>query len=441
MTGLQVLALVALAAPPLSAEADQWPQFRGSGARGIAEGGRPPERWGADLNVAWKSEIPGRGWSSPIVWGDRIFLTSVVAHGEVEAPKKGLYFGGERPLPPAEHRWLVHAVDWETGKLLWQREAHRGVPPSPRHLKNSFASETPVTDGERLYAYFGNLGVFCYDFSGKLLWTQRFDANPMRYGWGTAASPVLHQGRLYIVNDNDRQSFLIALDARTGKILWRVERQERSNWATPYVWSNERRTEIVTPGSGGIRSYDLDGKLLWQLGPMSSIAIPTPFSAFGLLYVASGYVGDDVRPVYAIRPGGAGDLTLAKDQENSDFIAWSLRQGGPYNPSPLVYGDHYYTLYDRGFLTCHDARTGKEVYGKVRIDAEAGAFTSSPWAYGGKIFAQSEDGDTYVIQAGAEYKLLGKNSLNEFSMATPAIARDSLILRTMSNLFRIAQRP
>ncbi len=441
MTCPALLTLFALAAAPPLAESDRWPQFRGPEARGIAEGGGLPERWSASENVRWKMETVGRGWSSPIVWGDRIFLTGVAASGDVEPPRKGLYFGGERPASAAEHRWLVQAFDWQTGKLLWQREAHRGVPPFPRHLKNSYASETPVTDGERLYAYFGNVGVFCYDLSGTLLWSERFPSYPMRYGWGTAASPVLHEGRLYIVNDTDQQSFLVALDAKTGKTVWRVDRPERSNWATPFVWNSGGRTEIITAGTGGVRSYDLSGTPLWQLGPMSSISIPTPFAAFGLLYVASGYVGDDVRPVYAIRPGGSGDLTLAKEQERSEFVAWRLPQGGPYNPSPLVYGDDYYTLYDRGFLTCHDAKTGKEIYGKVRIDPEAGAFTASPWAYGGKLFALSEDGDTFVIQAGAEYKLLGKNSLGEFSMATPALARDSLILRTISNLYRIAHRP
>ena len=430
--------LVALGAAPMARRADNWPQFRGPNAAGIAEGARLPETWSATEHVAWKTAIPGRGWSSPIVWGDRIFVTSVVASGEIEPPRKGLYFGGERPASAAEHRWMVYAVDWATGKIVWEREAHRGAPPVARHLKNSYASETPITDGERLYAYFGNVGLFCFDLSGKPLWSQRWDVRPMRYGWGTAASPVLHQGRLFVVNDNDEQSFLIALDARTGRTIWRVDRQERSNWATPFIWENDRRTEIVTPGTGKIRSYDVDGKPLWELGPMSSITIPTPFARFGLLYVASGYVGDPVRPVYAIRPGASGDITLGKDQTTSEFIAWHLPQGGPYNPSPLVYGDYYYTLYDRGFITCHDARTGKEIYAKVRIDPETSAFTASPWAYNGRIFALSEEGDTYVIQAGPDYKLLGKNRLNEFSMATPAIARDSVLLRTDSHLYRIA---
>jgi outer membrane protein assembly factor BamB len=248
---------------------------------------------------------------------------------------------------------------------------------------------------------------------------------------------VLHQGRLYIVNDNDEQSLLTALEAGTGKEIWRVERGEKSNWATPFVWEHDGRTEIVTPGTTKVRSYDLDGKPLWELGGMSSIVIPTPFTAHGLLYVTSGYVGDETRPVFAIRPGAKGDISLKAGESSNEAIAWSLPQGGPYNPSPLVYGDFYYTLYDRGFLTCHDARTGEEFYGKQRLDRETQAFTVSPWAYNGKIFCLSEDGDCFVVEAGAEFLLAGKNSLGEFTMATPAIARGGLVIRTAEAVYRI----
>lgn len=418
---------------------ERWPQFRGSQSLGVAEDPNLPETWSATENVAWKTEIPGSGWSSPVVWGDNIFVTSVISAEEKEAPKKGLYFGGERKVPADVHRWMVYCVDWKTGKIRWEREVHHGVPPSSRHLKNTFASETPTTDGERVYAYFGNLGLFCFDVNGKLLWSKRWGPFQTRYGWGTAASPVLYKDRLYLVNDNDDQSFLIALNKQTGEQVWRVERQEKSNWATPYIWEHDRRTEIVTPGTQRVRSYDLNGKLLWEFTGMSSISIPTPFSKFGLLYITSGYVGDNRRPVYAIRPGAEGDITLKEGETSNKFIAWFQPQAGPYNPSPLVYGDYYYTLLDRGFFTCHEAKTGKEVYGKQRIEAGAGAFTSSPWAYNGKLFCLSEDGDTFVIQAGPVFKVLGKNSLDEMCMATPAIVRGSLIMRTASKLYRITK--
>jgi outer membrane protein assembly factor BamB len=387
--------------------------------------------------VKWKLTIPGHGWSSPIAWGDRIFVTSVIPAGNTETPKRGLYFQGERPAPTIDHRYLLYAIDFATGKIVWEREVHRGIPPGARHLKNTFASETPVTNGTRVYAAFGNVGIFAFDFNGKPVWSLPIDAKPTRNGWGTGSSPVVDNGRLYYVNDNEEASWLIAADAATGKIIWRIERPKETNWATPYVWRHAGRTEIVTNGTSAIRSYGLDGTPLWQLGPSSTHVIPTPFSSGDLLYASSGYVGDSRRPVYVIRPGGRGDISLKPGDTSNASIAWSLPQGGTYNVSPIVYGDHFYTLFDRGFFTCHDAKTGKEIYTKVRLDPTASGFTASPWAYNGKIFAMSEDGTTYVIQAGPEFKVIGQNVLDEFTMASPAIHRDSLIIRTATALYRI----
>ena len=430
----------ALALVTIGAADVEWGQFRGPGSTGVvSDNPALQDKWNATENFIWKTAIPGVGWSSPVVAGDLIFLTAAISAAGKEAPKKGLYNGGNRDKPSDEHRWLVYAIDFRKGGIVWQREVHRGVPSIARHLKNSYASETPATDGERVYFWFGSAGLFCFDLKGKLLWTQKWPGYETRYGWGTSSSPVLHEGRVYIAYDNEEKSFLAALDKKTGKIVWQIDRDEKSNWATPYVWASGTRTEIVVPGQKRVRSYDLDGKLLWEIGGMSSIVIPTPFSRHGLLYVTSGYVADPIRPVFAIKPGASGDFSLKPGETSNKWVAWHLPQGGPYNPSPIVYGDYYYTLYDRGFLTCHDARTGAEVYSKVRLDEAAAAFTASPWAYNGKLFALSEDGDTFVIEAGPRYKLLGKNSLDEMTMATPAIARGSLILRTASNLYRIAK--
>ena len=359
----------------------------------------------------------------------------------MEEPKKGLYFGGERKeAPKAEHRWLVQCLDLNSGRELWRQEAHRGAPANQLHIKNTYASETPVTDGERVYAYFGNVGVFCYDMSGRKLWSTNWPAVKTRYGWGSAGSPVLHKDRLFIVNDNDDKSFAVALDAKTGRQLWHIDRDEKSNWATPYVWQNEQRTELIMPGTKRVRSYDLDGKLLWELGGMSTIVIPTPFSKFDLLYVCSGYVGDQKRPVFAIRPGASGNISLKSGEATNEFVAWSQPAAGPYNPSPLIYGDFFYVLFDFGFLSCHDARTGREVYEKQRINPTGSvSFTASPWAANGKVFALSEDGDTFVFQAGPHYKLLHKNSLDEMCMATPAIAGDRLLIRTLTKLYCLRQ--
>lgn len=419
---------------------DNWPQFRGPRA-GVAEDDPAlPDTWSATQNVVWKADVPGMGWSSPIVWGDHVFLTTVINSEQTEPPRPGLYFGGERPASAATHRWMVYDVDFKSGAIRWQKEIHKAAPPGPRHLKNSYASETPVTDGERVYVYFGNVGLFVFDMTGKPVWSKTVDPVKTRLGWGTAASPVLHRDRVYLLNDNDEKSSLTAYDKRTGAEIWRVARDEGTNWATPFVWENGQRTEIVTAGTGKVRSYDLSGKLLWEFKGMSAIAIPTPFDRHGLLFISSGYVMDQLRPAYAIRPGASGDISLKAGEAANQFIAWSGATMGPYNPTPIVYGDYYYTLFDRGFFTCHDAKTGKEIYPRQRISAESTGFTSSPWAYNGKIFVMSEDGDTFVIQAGSEYKLLGKNSLNEMTLATPAVARGSLIVRTASKLYRIARQ-
>jgi outer membrane protein assembly factor BamB len=438
MTISRIFAVVAVSAGALAA-ADAWPGFRGAQSNAVAEG-ELPIHWSATENVTWKTEIPGIGWSSPVVWGDRIFLTSVIPSGSEEAPKKGLYFGGERKAPADEHRWMVYCVDFKTGKIAWQHEVFRGVPKQSHHLKNTYASETPVTDGEMVYFLFGNTGLYAFDMSGNAKWSRTYEPQNTRYGWGTGASPILYNGRLYVVNDNDEHSYIDVLDKKTGAVIAKIDRTgEGTNWATPFIWENEKRTELIVNGTKHVRSYDLDGKLLWEFSGMSSIAIPTPFAKFGLLYLSSGYVGDQVRPVYAIRPGASGDISLKTGEASSAFVAWYLPQGGAYNPTPVIYGDYYYTLLDRGFLTCHDARTGKEVYAKVRIDPAVGEFTASPIAANGKLYLFSEGGDAFVVEAGPEYKLIAKNSLDEMVMATPAAVRGSVIIRTASHLYRIGK--
>jgi outer membrane protein assembly factor BamB len=425
-----------------AAASDHWPQWRGPDGSGVADGENLPDVWNATKNVLWKRDVPGRGWSSPIVWEDRVFLTTVVNLGESEEPKKGLYFGGERLVPPQTvHQWKVICFDLASGEVRWERQVHEGPPAGPMHIKNSYASETPVTDSERVYAYFGNLGLFCFALDGTPVWERRWPAHATRFGWGKAASPALADGRLYIVDDNDEESSLAAIDARTGDEVWRVPRDEKSNWATPFLWRNSLRTEIVTPGTGKVRAYDLDGKLLYEFGGMSSIAIPTPVAAGELLYVSSGYLLDARRPLFAIRPGAAGDISLPGDQTSGEFVAWCRKQDGPYNPSPIVYGEHLYVLLDRGFLACYDAATGEEVYPRQRFP-DGGGFTSSPWAYGGKLFCLNEDGVTSVVEAGPKFKVLRANALagDDMCMSTPAIADGKLLIRTSARLYCIGQR-
>jgi outer membrane protein assembly factor BamB len=418
--------------------ADEWPRFRGPSAGVAADDPALPETWSPTQNVVWKADIPGLGWSSPVVWGDHIFLTAVVNTGQQEPPKPGFYLG-DWPPSAAPHRWMVYDLDFRTGKVRWEREVSSAPPAKAKHLKNSYASETPVTDGERVYFYFSNAGLFVFDLNGRAVWSKPIAPLKTRNNWGSAASPVLHGDRIYVVNDNDEQSYLAAYDKRTGAEIWKTSRAEGTNWSTPFVWENAVRTEIITSGSDRVRSYDLSGKVLWELSGMSTISIPTPFDRHGLLYIASGYIADPLRPAYAIRPGASGDISLKPEETTNAYIVWSARTGAPYNPTPLVYGDYYYTLFDRGFFTNHDAKSGKEIYGRQRVATDASGFTASPWAYNGRIFAMSEDGDTYVIRAGTAFELIGKNSLNEMTLATPAVAHGSLLIRTASKLYRISK--
>ena len=467
-TTLAALLLALLATTTtISRETENWPSFRGAHARSIADDDpRLPVTWSATENVVWKTPIDGLGWSSPVIWGDRIFVTTVVSDGESREPRMGLYFpfGSPQAEPPGGkfrqpeegelmersqdgHHWLVYAVDFDSGQVAWKSEVNTGVPLFDRHLKNTYASATPVTDGERVYAYFGNVGVFALDMNGGLIWEQRFEPRATRLGWGPAASPVLHDDTLFVVNDNDDRSFVVALDAATGEERWRVDRDEGTNWSTPFVWQNEERTELVTAGSDQVRSYDLEGKELWHFRGLNSICIPQPFSAHGLLYVTSGYVGDAVRPVFAIRPGADGDITLQEDQQSNEHIVWYNDTAGPYNPTPLVYGDYYFTLLDRGFFTVHDAKTGEELYFteqqmrdqevRRRVARGSGGFTASPWAYNDKIFVLSEDGDTYAIDTADHFRVVATNSLDEVAMSSPAIANGSLFIRTRSHLWRL----
>jgi outer membrane protein assembly factor BamB len=418
------------------AETRNWPQFRGAQSDGMGEGTTLPETWSTTENVVWKRDLPGWGWSSPVIWENRIFVTAAVGEHERKPLVIGGYPGGWVTLTDM-HRWMVYCLDFDTGKILWEREAHKGVPPQPRHPKNSFASETPITDGERVYAYFANIGMFCYDMDGKPLWEKRWDSYPMRGGWGTGAAPVLHRDRLYIVNDNETESFMVALDRTTGKQLWRVARAEKSNWSTPYVWEHEQRTEIVTIGTGKVRSYDLDGNVLWELTGTCGLVSLMPVAKHGLLYVGAGY---HYGPLYAIRPGASGDISLKADETSNQWVVWSQERGAGIHPSFLISGERLFVLYDAGLMMCFHAKTGETIFPRQRLNTGGGRFYASPWAYNGKIFLLNEDGTTWVVKDSPNFEVVRKNKLDDLAWATPAISRGSLFIRTYTGLYRLQNK-
>jgi outer membrane protein assembly factor BamB len=451
--------------PAPSAPADTiWPQFRGASGTGVADIDGLPITWSAKKNVAWKVDVPGRGWSSPIVWRDRVIVTSTVSPGAFKPPSTGIYGNDyvaelmnqglsddqvlaklrardiESTAEAGELQYMVYSFDVASGKTLWQQQAHRGAPFGGRHRKNTYASETPATDGERIYVLFGNVGLFAYSMDGRLLWTHKIDPKPRYLDFGTAASPVVHDGRVYILDDNEVSSYIAALDAKTGAVIWKTGRTEGnpfppSGWSSPLVWVNSARTEIVTIGRAMAMSYSLDGKELWRLGGLTQ-ANPTPTEGGGLLYVATGSQGEADRPLFAIKPGARGDISLKAGEASNAFVAWYQPRAAAYTSSPLVFGGRVYAVNDNGVMAVFDAKSGREIY-KARVGGVGNTFSASPFAYGGRVFCLSEDGDTFVLNAGDRYDEVAKNSLGEMSLATPAVTRDGVFVRTATSLYRI----
>jgi outer membrane protein assembly factor BamB len=603
------------------ARADDWPQFRGPNGSATSAERQVPVAWGSDKNVAWKTKVPGYGWSSPIVWADKVFVTTAITDkqrkpasgffgpgpggpgapggfgggvpggfrrprvGQVlspflqeilslkaeqkkqvedlqklvddkldamltpaqrqqlkepsEGPGRGGFgsfagfpqpgqvlppslqnrlkltaeqkkqgeelqktvdakldaiftadqkkqfqdmrdamgrgfgggpggFMGGRP-PDAVYHFEIYCLDGASGRVLWKQPAFEGKPRIPTQASNTYATETPVTDGERVYAYFGMHGVYCYDLAGKLIWKVDLGSYPMAMGYGTGSSPALDEGRLFIQCDNEKQSFLVALDAKTGKELWRVKRPERTGFSTPFLWKNKLRSEVVCVGGSHIRSYDPStGKQLWELGGTSGQPKATPVANADLLFVGTGggfggfgpggrgaepgtepgneprgprggFGRGGSRPLFAVKAGASGDITLKAGAKSNDGVAWQLPQAGPQTASPLLYAANLYILDEHGgFLSCYDADTGKQRY-KERLPGAKG-FTSSPWICDGKVFCLDDAGTTYIVQAGPTFKVLGKNTVDAMCWSTPAVAGGALFVRTVDHLYCIKQQ-
>jgi len=419
----------------LAAQEQNWPYWRGPAADGMASGDAPLQ-WSETQNVAWRTEIPGLGHSSPVVWGDRIFLTTAIKTGGAatagtpEPAAAG--FNPHGPTGPlVEHKFDVLCLDRKTGKIIWQRTAKTAVPHEAGHSQyGSFAPNSPVTDGKFVYAFFGSRGMYCYDLNGKLIWEKDFGVQMrMRMAFGEGMAPVLAGNKLILVFDHEGDSFMSVLDKTSGKELWRVSRPEKTNWAAPLVVQFKGRTEVVVAGSSKTRSYNLDdGKVIWECAGLGANTIPQPVRQDDLVFVMTGYRNPMLQ---AIRLGREGDLT------GTDAIVWTQTKGNSYTPSPVIFDNKFYALTDTGMLSCYNAKTGVPYYQQVRLP-KTYSFKSSPVGVNGKLYMASENEDVIVVKMGEKLEVLATNTMkDQVFIATPAIVGGEIYLRSKTSLFCI----
>ena len=429
--------------PGATTEAERfWPQWRGPHATGVAPFADPPVEWSEDRNVKWKVAIPGKGSSSPIVWGNRVFLTTAIPTGKKAKPasKEPPSSQGDRRhrfrmpgIEPTEvQRFAILAIDRQSGKVLWQRTLREELPHDGTHPTGTWASNSPVTDGERVYAYFGSRGLYCLDWEGNPIWEKDLGDMTIKLGFGEGSSPFLYGDKIVLTWDHEGPSFTIALDKKTGKELWSASREEITSWATPVVVEHAGKAQVVTSATNRVRSYDLaTGKLIWETTGMTRNAIPSPVASGGMVFVTSGFRGN---ALLAIRlDGAAGDIT------NSKSIAWKLDQDTPYAPSPLLYKDTLYLLKrNSGILSCFNARTGQEYYRQKRLEG-IGDVYSSPVGAGGRVYVTGREGTTVILERGPEFKVLSTNKLEDGFDASPAVVDKEIYLRGRRYLYRISE--
>lgn len=429
-----------------SAANSNWPSFRGMQAAGVAEKQNLPDKWDGKTgeNILWRTPIPGLAHSSPVVWGQRVFVTSAVSSDPKASFKPGLYGDGDASQDRSTQKWMLYALDKRTGKILWERVAHEGAPLEKRHIKSTYANSTPATNGRIVVAWFGSQGVFAYDVNGRFLW--KVDIGRINLGaydiptyeWGPASSPILWNNLVILQCDTQDDSFLLALDADTGKQVWKTERDELPSWGTPTVAMTSAGPELVTNASNYVRGYDpRTGKELWRLGRSSKITAPTPLFADDKFVIASGRAPE--RPIFVVKAGARGDLTLPEGQTASEAVVWSRTGRGSYMPTPLVYDGILYVLANNGLLDAYDLKTGEEIY-RQRLPLVGSGFSASPVAADGKLYLSNEDGEMLVIAAGRKYEHIATNSMGELLMATPALSEGVMYVRSSQSLFAVGRK-
>lgn len=423
-----------------------WPQFRGEQARGVVDGAPLPTKWDVEKNegIRWKAPIAGLGLSSPIIWGDRVYVTTCVREGGEKELKVGLY-GDIAPIDDnAKHSWHLIALNTNDGKVVWDQTAYEGVPKIKRHPKSSHANCTPATDGKHVVAFFGSEGLYCYDTSGKLLWKKDLGVLDAGYfvvpdaQWEFASSPIIYRDMVIVQCDVQKDSFLAAFNIADGKELWRTPRNDVPTWSTPTVFAGKDRAELIVNGFKHMGGYDpATGKELWRMGGGSDIPVPTPIVSHDLIFLTNSHTGPQA--IYAVKLGASGDITLKEGEASNTSVAWMKRGQANYMQTPLVYGDLLYACKDNGILSCLNVKTGEKKY-RMRVGSGNSGFTASPVAGDNKLYVTSEEGEVFVFPTGSEEpKPLAVNKLNESSMATPAIGDGVLFLRGQRHLFCIGK--
>ena len=432
-----------LAAASMPRPGIDWPQFRGISARGVSEGVSTPSTWNVaeGKNILWKTSIPGLGLSSPVVWGDQLFLSSAISGKKDATLRPGLY-GDIASVPDdTSHEWKVYALNKKTGAILWQRTAHTGVPKIKRHTKNSHANSTLATDGERIIAFFGSEGLYAYDLSGKLLWQKDLGVLDAGYyeapdaQWETGSSPIIHDGVVVIQADVQKGSFLAAFDAKDGKELWRVARTDVPTWSTPTFHEVNGKAQLLVNGMRQAGAYDFKtGKVIWSLSGGGDIPVPTPVTSEGMVYLTNAH--GQGSPVYAIKDTASGDISLAGGSSSNASVAWSYPRDGGYMCTPLVYRGLVYIVRYNGVLNVYDAKTGEKKF-QERLGGGLSAFTASPVGSDGKVYLANEDGKVFVIKAAPAYELISLNDMGSSVLASPAISEGRLLFRTQTELMSI----
>lgn len=423
----------------------QWPGFRGYMASGVLDNADLPVTFdfGKMENVRWKINIPGMGISSPVVWSNKLFITTAVSEADKAGFKPGLY-GDITPVPDSSvHEWKILCIDKNNGKILWERTANIGVPKIKRHPKSTHANTTLATDGKYVVAFFGSEGLYCYDVDGKLLWQKDFGVLKSAFfavpgaEWEFASSPILYNGVLIIQCDVLENSFVAAYDVKTGKELWKALRDEYPGWCTPNIYTSKGRTFVVVNGFKHRGAYDfITGKEIWRMSGGGDIQIPTPIIGDGVIYFNSAH--GPASPILAIKADASGDITLKNGETSNSGVLWSIPRGGSYLHTLLLYNMHLYNVNWNGTVNCFDPLTGKEIY-NAKI-GKSRSFIASPVASDGRIYIVDEEGTVYIIKDGASYELLAEIPMNDICMTAPAITDGMIFFRTQHNLFAVGKK-